>query len=305
MVSCVGCAKIVIPSPVDNIVIPIGAREISTNHRGFTTLARLHTNMQPVRNHNIYIDCKGLGWVDAQLGTAILTLVAHSGYNGNKVFFQDLADSPKMILQKNKTLLGDVRDKFHTTIPVTAFPLNGEVAFANFARSHLSRKEMPRMSAGLKSKFFEGIDELFANCGLHSKSQPHVYVGGQYFPAANKLSFSISDGGQGIAGSLLAAGHSFPSHEESIDWAMQPKNSARTGDIPGGLGLGILKEFIKLNGGRLTVCSQRGYWEMHGKNLIIAPIRGAFPGTVASLEINTSDTRSYHLSSPVNPNDIW
>jgi hypothetical protein len=263
-------------SPEDPIVIPIGARDIQSDFRGFRALARLHANLAPIQNKTILIDCKGLGWVDAQLGTAILTLVGHSSQNGNKILFQDLAASPKTILQKNGTLSGKVHDRFHTTIPVTPFALSEEVEFAKFAREHLSREEMPRMSADLKDKFFEGVDELFANCGLHSKSRLPVYVGGQFFPVGKKLTFAICDGGQGIAGSLQAAGRTFDSHEKAIDWAMQPNNSARSGDIPGGLGLAILTEFIKLNGGKLTICSNGGYWEMHGENVKIAPIRNFF-----------------------------
>lgn len=261
--------------------------------------------MSLIKNKQILIDCKGLGWVDAQLGTAILTIVSHSRMNGNEVSFQDMPSQPLTILQKNKTLVGQVRDTYNTAIPVTPFRLDSEVDFAKFARVHLSRQEMPKMSSDLREKFFEGIDELFANCSLHSNSPFPVFVGGQFFPVAKRLTFTISDGGQGIDGSLRAAGRFFATHEAAIDWAMQPNNSARTGDIPGGLGLAILKEFIKMNGGRLTICSNGGYWEMRGENVTKSPIRHVFPGTVATVEINTSDVRSYQLDAPVNANDIW
>ena len=44
----------------------------------------------------------------------------------------------------------------------------------------------------------------------------------------------------------------------AIEWAMKGRNTTRSGDVPGGLGLKILKEFIQLNGGRLSIVDHIG-----------------------------------------------
>lgn len=59
------------------------------------------------------------------------------------------------------------------------------------------------MTASLKRKFFEGIDEIFANSSLHSKTVTPITVCGQFFPKQGRLSFVISDGGQGVRGSYV------------------------------------------------------------------------------------------------------
>jgi hypothetical protein len=63
-----------------------------------------------------------------------------------------------------------------------------------FAKEHLQRPEMPSMSVALQGKFYEGVDELFANSALHSKSKSPVTVCGQFFPKKRLLDFAIVEG---------------------------------------------------------------------------------------------------------------
>ena len=72
----------------------------------------------------------------------------------------------------------------------------------------------------------------------------------------------------------------------------------KRGPIPGGLGLKLLREFIQKNHGRLTVVSDKGYWEQHPDgNLEMTRMINPFPGTVVNIEINTSDQKTYVLST--------
>ncbi|MEW2914205.1 hypothetical protein [Leisingera sp. JC11] len=234
-----------------------------------------------------------------------MTLVNLSRQQGNQVSMLDLRPKVKLILQKNRTLAQSANDTYGTTIPVTAFELSDEVEFAAYTRDQLARKTMPKMSKALRERFLEAIDELFANCSLHSKSKVKVYAAGQLFPNERRLLFTISDGGVGIPVSLASSGIEFEQDADAINWAMETGNTSRHGDIPGGLGLGLLKDFIGKNGGRLIFVSRGGYWELEGKNVRKARLGTAFPGTVAVLEIDTADTKSYSLAAPINPTDIW
>lgn len=289
----------------DRFMIDIGAYEIVANVAGFSALAKLHAELGKFSHANLGIDCQKLGWIDAQLGACLLTIVNHCRAHGNDIQLFNVVPRIIAILQKNKTLFGARADVHGTTIPVTSFNRDDEVEFSQFTRLRLSRPEMPKMSEGLKGKFFEGIDELFANSALWSNSPIPVFAGGQFFPRSDRLSFVLSDGGQGIQGSLAAAGRHFSAPEDAIDWAMEMNNSARQGDIPGGLGLGILKDFVAMNGGCLLVCSHAGFWESRNGIVTKRRISGAYPGTAVSLEINTSDLKSYRMQSSINPHDIW
>ena len=93
--------------------------------------------------------------------------------------------------------------------------------------------------------------------------------------------------------------------EEAIEWATRANNTTKRGDVPGGLGLKLLCEFIDLNGGSLQIVSDAGYWRRKGRKNKTARLQHAFPGTVVSVEINTADRNSYKLSSEPETDDIF
>ena len=88
-------------------------------------------------------------------------------------------------------------------------------------------------------------------------------------------------------------------------WATQGRNTTKRGPIPGGLGLKLLTEFIKLNEGCLQIVSDAGYWCLQKDQSHTARLALPFPGTAVSLEIRTDDTRSYILSSELKESDIF
>ena len=287
------------------LTIPFGTYQLRADARGFEALAVLHNNLTPHSNSEIDIDCSKLYWFDAHLAAPFMTIVNHGRARGNKIMLSGLIDDVSLILRKNGMLASRADDAYHTTIPVTPFRLDQEVQFAEYSRKHLARKEMPKMSAPLLGKFFEGVDELFANCALHSKSQISVVAAGQFFPRGERLAFAISDGGRGIDGSLRASGIDYPTPEDAIEWAMHSNNTTRQGDIPGGLGLKLLREFIGKNKGRLIVVSSGGLWSQTGTALSKARLKKPFPGTAVIMEILTSDRNVYDLKAPTSPKNIW
>ena len=85
-----------------------------------------------------------------------------------------------------------------------------------------------------------------------------------------------------------------------LGWTLRPQPNlcvTLPGPIPGGLGLKLLREFVRLNEGRIQIVSDRGYWECdtNGENAV--RMEQSFPGTVVNLEINTADTKSSYLKS--------
>lgn len=288
------------------VTVPIGTRELRTGYQGFRALAALHDVTRQCRGEKIQIDCSELSWMDAHLAAPLMTIVHQSSTRGNTHRLIELKENIKLILAKNGTLKNATAvDNHHTTMPVTHFDLHEEVRFARYTRLHVARKEMPKMSSALQGKFFEGIDELFANSSLHSESSVQVSVAGQFFPKTNRLSFVISDGGVGIEGSLRKAGIPIKGPAEAIDWAMQSNNTSRQGDIPGGLGLRLLRDFVEANDGVLTVASLEGVWTQSGSDVLKRTMRRPFPGTAVILEINTSDKKRYDLKRAPDPRNIW
>lgn len=286
-------------------VVNISSYELRNNAESFRSLGELHHDLSRYEDEEIDIDCTKLSWFDAHLSGPLRTIINHSKKNNNSHRLTNVRTDIRDILSKNGLLKRKLDDRYRTTMPVMSFGLGEHNEFAIYAKKNLFRAEMPKMTLQLQRKFHEGIDEIFANCSLHSDSSLRIIASGQVYPRKHLLTISISDGGIGIIGSLRKAGIPIRNHSEAIHWAMQKNNTSRRGDIPGGLGLAVLQEFISKNEGKLLIASKRGYWCQSGKNLVTKRLDYEFPGTCVIVEINTADKKSYDLRSSVSQDDIW
>ncbi|OIQ23724.1 MAG: hypothetical protein BM562_18535 [Alphaproteobacteria bacterium MedPE-SWcel] len=278
---------------------------IEPTGRAFAAISRLHSDLLEESPGEIEVDFGLVSWADAHLASALRVVVDHSFARGQSLRFINISRDVSTILRKNGFFTNQLPDTYDTTIPWTHFAIDDGVEFAAFARKHLSRRGMPKMSASLRRKFFEGIDEVFANSSLHSRTNFPISVCGQYYPNKKKLAFVISDGGQGIRQSYVNWSNQDISAPDAINWAMQPQSTSRIGDIPGGLGLALIREFVSLNGGVLAVASDKGFWRQDGREIAMEGIRASYPGTSIVLEIESDDKTLYDINQQISANDIW
>lgn len=75
--------------------------------------------------------------------------------------------------------------------------------------------------------------------------------------------------------------------------------------FPGGLGLDIIFEFIKLNNGKIQIISSDGYWEYRKGNTETSIFTDYFPGTIANIEFNLDDSSIYALKEEISLDDIF
>jgi hypothetical protein len=109
--------------------------------------------------------------------------------------------------------------------------------------------------------------EIYNNAFEHSGTQIGVFSCGQYFWRQNDLILSVVDFGRGIPANVrtFLRQHvdeklvSSLSGAACLKWAFQRGNSTCTGTVARGLGLDLLKEFIRVNQGKLEVYSNEGY----------------------------------------------
>ncbi len=169
----------------------------------------------------------------------------------------------------------------------------------------LPNLECSSTESGLLKKFRESVFEIFSNAVIHSQTKLGIFSCGQYFPKRHRLDFSFADLGIGIRQNVLKNAELDLRADLAIAWATDGQNTTKRGRIPGGLGLKLLREFITLNGGRIQIVSDTGYWSLEAGQVHTAQIRLPFPGTVVSIEIDTADKRSYKLSSELSETDIF
>ncbi len=86
---------------------------------------------------------------------------------------------------------------------------------------------------------------------------------------------------------------------------MTGANTTRKGDVPGGLGLKILRGFIRQNGGRLVIASYNGFWSESGKQIVRRTLASPYPGTVITIEVDTDDDAAYVMREEIDPSKVF
>ena len=288
----------------------ISLPEIRHDKAGFEAFAHLYGQTKDCFLNEIDIDMSATRWFDADMCAVFGAILYGLSENVNTIKLTNMESSVASILSKNGFLSSygreKIPDRWGTTIPYQRFDVKDDRFFAGYMEKELvERSEMPTMSFGLLKRFRESIFEIFSNAVLHSQTQKGIFSCGQFFPKRERLDFSVVDLGIGIRRNVNEnTGLDF-SPEKAIIWATEGCNTTKRGQIPGGLGLKLLSEFIDLNGGRIQIVSDAGYWKREKAEVSTARLSHPFPGTVVSVEINTADTQSYVLSSELSEFDIF
>ncbi len=164
------------------------------------------------------------------------------------------------------------------------------------------------VSEALKNAIVERVMELYVNAFEHSHSQIGVFSCGQYFPQLNELHLALVDFGVGIPanvrGYLKKVRPDLPAERlkagDCLRWAFQRMTTTRPGSTSRGVGLDLLKSFIRVNGGTMQVFSNDGFAEVTADNEVYESFSPTFEGTVFHIKL-ICDERYYYLAGEVPP----
>ena len=109
--------------------------------------------------------------------------------------------------------------------------------------------------------------EIYSNAFEHSGTEVGVFTCGQHFRHYNDLILTVVDFGHGIPANVKAflsqyvdeARVSKLSGADCMKWAFERGNTTCMGGVARGLGLDLLKDFVRINQGKLEVYSNDGY----------------------------------------------
>jgi len=276
----------------------------TTDRRTFAELGELYRWGCTQPEGAITVDCSSMPFCGGNLAAALRAVQQQLAAINRPVSYGGMKPAVGRLLADAGLFGAHRRQLRGTVIPLTPFAAGESARFALYSQRGLTDKGLPGMSARLKSRVFEGIDELFTNFEIHSRSRLGAYACGQLFPSAGRLEFTFVDLGIGIPAVVNSAGHALtPAH--AIDWAMSGNNTTRSGDVPGGLGLKVLREFISLNQGSLVIASHGGFWSEKAGQRVMNHLASPFPGTAVTISVNTNDRNSYRLSDDIQPKDVF
>ena len=303
-----------------NLLLRYGCRDTMPNfplpsrvehsQAGFEALVQVHSNARGCFLDDIAIDLARTSWFDADMCAAYGAILYSLGAQLNTLRLTGIRTDVERSLSRNGFLSAygreKIPDRWGTTIPYQRFDVKDDRYFGSYIETEfVQRKEMPRMSDGLLKRFRESVFEIFSNAVIHSQTKLGIFACGQYYPKKQRLDFSVADLGIGIYENVKEKVKVDLSPEMAIAWATEGRNTTKRGRIPGGLGLKLLIEFIQLNGGRVQIVSDAGYWACEKGRTKTARLSSPFPGTVVSIEVDTSDTHSYLLTSEISATDIF
>ena len=161
----------------------------------------------------------------------------------------------------------------------------------------MNRNDMPTMSPMVKDRIVDNILEIFNNVIDHAET-PNAFVCGQYFVSKHKLVITITDLGKTIKENVSEYLNCSLPH--SLKWAVISGNSTKSQDAPGGLGISMLLDFLKLNKGGFTLISDNECLEINQRGERYGLLQSHFPGTIVSITFNMQDNFSYILKGEDN-----
>lgn len=161
-----------------------------------------------------------------------------------------------------------------------------------WVRAHISNK--------LQDAMIGKVWEIYANAFEHGQSPVGVFSCGQYYPGNQELKLTVVDFGIGIPANVRLyfsrdpRAHSL-SASKCLGWAFQRGHTTDTKDLSRGIGLDLLKEFVKINKGRLDLFSHEGCARVDKEIDMVANQPNFFEGTLVNITLKC-DESFYHFS---------
>jgi hypothetical protein len=197
------------------------------------------------------------------------------------------------------------------SIPFRHDPLQDAHEFENYLTRLWLGRGWVNVSPALASAIVGNMAEIYLNAFEHGQSPIGVFACGQHFPKNRELNLTIVDFGVGIPSNVrLFKTPDFQPEQLSaascVEWAFQNGTSTKQGDSaePRGLGLDLLHDFVRQNGGRLEMFSHEGYALIADGNISFADRRQFFEGTLVNISLKC-DESYYCLASEIDKEPLF
>lgn len=282
---------------MERIVIDIP--DIKSNFDGYNYLCSLYHRLKNCKDKYITFNFSKANFIEANLCALIGTIFEMLEENNNIVSLENINHKIANILRKNSFLIKygypTLNDRFDTSLKYERLNPQEETKFYGYIKDELfSKTDFPSLSNRLRSEITKNIFELYENARTHGKCN-FIHICGQFFPKAPKkpLHFTIVDKGITIKENVCNFRGESLSGSETIQWAIVRGNSTK--QEVGGLGLGIIFEFIKLNKGKIHIVSADGYYEFSNGQETTKTLSNPFEGTLVNLTFDLTDKHHYYL----------
>ncbi len=271
--------------------------EIRNDETGFHFLSDLYNSSNSIANSTIAFDFQDVESISLDLCAPIGAIIDDLRRRNNVVNVLHVSIPLKDKFSAN-SFLQSLFPYYQSPIAPSyimykRFTNNEDNTFFDYVYEKLLNYEgFPKMSEELKTEITSNIQEIYNNAHTHGDC-PFVYSCGEYNKEKNILTFTIADIGKTIRHNVREyRSQKELTGKECIEWAVISGNTTRKKNIPGGLGLSLIRTFLNQNKGWLQIVSSNGYWNEDG-SIRSKDCDFIFKGTIVTFGINLSDEKIY------------
>jgi hypothetical protein len=183
------------------------------------------------------------------------------------------------------------------SIPYQEYPTRSKENIMNYLKVKWLGRGWVSVSPILRDAIVGTVWEIYENAFEHSFSPLGVFCCGQHYPQLHLLKLCVLDVGVGIPSSVrLFMKKETASAAAALRWAFRPGNTTKPNGMGRGMGLDLLREFVKVNQGELEIYSHEGYGQIKEGRERYLDRPTFFEGTVVNITFQC-DESYYHLAS--------
>jgi len=280
-----------------------------SNVEGFDFLSQILT--RTVAKKKFLLDFSAVQRFDPHLSAVIGCIIIASERYEATFEFSGLNNEFVKKTIKNNGLMelvdGTKRpSNFNSGIPFQRFDMKSESSLEEYIYRYLllTGKDF-NLSEGAKKRIFRSIFEIYQNSVMHSGAE-EVFVCGHKFTLRGVLALTMVEIGRTFKDNVTSFEDVYKrySASESISWAVKSGNTTKKATETGGLGLDLIREFLRMNHGKLQIRSAEGYWEEKKGIIFTQNSPHHFGGSIVNMEFNLRDSKTYYTKEEFEIKDI-
>lgn len=290
--------------------------EVRTDKKGYESLALLYHEIARCEDRELLLDFTFCKRFDANLASVLGAILSYLAEEGREVFITNPTYAGvRRTLSRNKFfrahLVETKNEERGFYIMYKKFSISEHDLLKKYIKDELVNNKFFPLHTEKAGEFIaEHIYEIYVNAIMHGDCA-YVHSCGEFITGDSypTLDMTIVNCGttihERVNAYLKTKGVEQNDPRESILWAIEEGHTTK--DVPGGLGLYMIKDFIRRNEGGLQIISANAMFEYRNGRGSTTILENCFPGTIVNMKFNVNDNKIYYLGpeDKVNTENIF
>lgn len=185
------------------------------------------------------------------------------------------------------------------SIPYREDSVHDKDVLVNYLKEKWLGRDWIHVTDALRDAIVGRMLEIYANAFEHGHSPIGIFSCGQHFPRRRELNLTVVDFGVGIPSNVRKYLNQMDlSADKCMEWAAHPGNTTKPKEkIPGGIGLDLLRDFVKITDGKLEIFSHEGYIMISQNDEKYLSRVPYFEGTLVNIKLHCDSKLYFKLAA--------